>query len=1576
MDQDNDQLLTKLSVRLVNIKSNETIGSAVLYSHPSLNGKVYIITAAHSLYEDKDIFEKPFDEIELHFFSTNTGYGSLVHKIDFNLVSTNIDQDIAVLVLDIDEVENITGILPVVNVVSDRTTHTDFISKGFPSATNGKEVVCINPKWVQEVPNLGKFQLNINQDFSDAFTVNYRIDGFSGAGIFLYDRQEIFLYGIFTRFLEAGKIIYCEPLTKLNNLLSTNYLPPLCYTFFGSHGINPHFFRENCETSIVQLGPRFNAELNFQLPIAFCFNAISRDRHFKHRLTKIVDKQLTTSVYTNGGKEISKIEERYTDLNAKIKDWYFTNSWNLADDVNLDDILLESQKFDQDADLKIRELYNKRREESEKGDNDNKNGNPRELYSSDISSLYEMSRNFSTFRDDIEDSLLTLSNNPVLILKGAAGSGKSHLLGDVLQKRNTEGLPTILLLGQLFVEGRSIWENILYQLDLKCTKLEFLTALNSIGKQIGTRVLIMVDAINEGAGKKIWRDALEGFIHDFSKYPAIGLVLSVRSTYWKSIVKEEIRDRQSITKIEHYGFRGQEYEAVKLFCEFYELTQPNFPLLNPEYGNPLFLHLICKGIKASPNKAFPHGFQGITKIFDYYFTAVKEKLIQKRDLYDYEPKLITNALNCFANACFERDRRSLPLSDAAKLLSVQYQQYPHLLADLIEESVLIRSYPFRYDYDDNSEEEEVVYFAYERFGDFYIAGELIKDIPDSKEAFRMFEKNQRLGMLIKDRFYYNTGILEALAVLLPERFNIDIFEVFKWISTEDDPITWDHSISHWYLNSLKWRKIDSIDDKKFIEWATTTNEFRISEEEYFNFLYEICAVEDHPFNSDRITNILLQDTMGLRDSFLQRFILYYSGKDDSGAAMPITRLIDWAWRSEISRQVSHETARLVAQALSWLLASTDTALRDQATKAMVNLLKDQIPALIQVFLKFISIDDTYIKERLCAVAYGCALRSKSQPELQLLAQTVYDNIFKDGNPPTHLLLRDYCRHVIEFALSKGVLLDISNGNFRPPYNATLPDKYPTKDELKIFQEGDDLEGEKGMAARANGKVIFSVLSWDFGRYTIESAIRDFEAIPLSYERETETFRKNLPRGGKTLFKTLSDHYSVFATPKEKRKRLRLSEEDRDRFWNAVDEVWELVQHKLLDKLDHNQQEFYVHKVLPYWDLLVKHKHDSDLELNKESIKAWIAKRVFDLGYDGQIHGTYDNRRDNYRRSEHPKIERIGKKYQWIAFYEILGILADNYKISDRYSTDKKSVMYEGPWDLTYRDLDPSFISLGRKKKYDDDEFGIVEDTRQWYLPPPYPHWRHLSDDWSTTTADLPNYAECLTRTDSYGKKWMYLFSSYSWKAPKPVGSSSYVYDRKEIWFMFQSFFVPKAKLNRTTAWLRDQEFHGRWLPEAYEVSNLFARESYWAPLSKKYEKERGTWRILEDSNLKVMISAQEGVGHLDGDDSGTHFHYKIPCKKLFEALDLEYANQDGELQNPAGEIIFSNVSPSGCMIRQDALTKFLDENDLEIVWTLLGEKNAFYDREFAKDIRKSYSAVFTLVNEQVQLSGEIKVTDW
>src|SRR5690606_27321504 len=146
-------------------------------------------------------------------------------------------------------------------------------------------------------------------------------------------------------------------------------------------------------------------------------------------------------------------------------------------------------------------------------------------------------------------------------------------------------------------------------------------------------------------------------------------------------------------------------------------------------------------------------------------------------------------------------------------------------------------------------------------------------------------------------------------------------------------------------------------------------------------------------------------------------------------------------------------------------------------------------------------------------------------------------------------------------------------------------------------------------------------------------------------------------------------------------------------------------------------------------------------IDTKPIKRWIVKRVFDLGYDYKIHGDYDRSSENYSDRSENKIERIGKKYQWIALFEISAMIADNYKVYDDWSD--KATYYKGPWQMYLRDIDPAFTS--RSIIDDEDEIEPILEIKNWYDEPKYNNWVQNDAEWVDNLLDLPSVKDILEK---------------------------------------------------------------------------------------------------------------------------------------------------------------------------------------------------------------------------------------
>ena len=90
-------------------------------------------------------------------------------------------------------------------------------------------------------------------------------------------------------------------------------------------------------------------------------------------------------------------------------------------------------------------------------------------------------------------------------------------------------------------------------------------------------------------------------------------------------------------------------------------------------------------------------------------------------------------------------------------------------------------------------------------------------------------------------------------------------------------------------------------------------------------------------------------------------------------------------------------------------------------------------------------------------------------------------------------------------------------------------------------------------------------------------------------------------------------------------------------------------------------------------------------------------------------------------------------------------------------------------------------------------------------------------------------------------------------------------------------------------------------------------------------------------------------------------------------MNLRYTPKDGDLKNERGETIVINKDENGCLIRKTALLEFLEKNNLDIIWTILGEKLSTYGTMVGAAYCKVPCGVFYL--EDGEIVGKLKMYD-
>lgn len=83
---------------------------------------------------------------------------------------------------------------------------------------------------------------------------------------------------------------------------------------------------------------------------------------------------------------------------------------------------------------------------------------------------------------------------------------------------------------------------------------ELLEMLETKAETTGNRIIIFIDAINEGHGLTIWQNNIRSFINRIRQHPWLGLVLSIRTSYSPAILPWEEFGNDYCVWARHYGF--------------------------------------------------------------------------------------------------------------------------------------------------------------------------------------------------------------------------------------------------------------------------------------------------------------------------------------------------------------------------------------------------------------------------------------------------------------------------------------------------------------------------------------------------------------------------------------------------------------------------------------------------------------------------------------------------------------------------------------------------------------------------------------------------------------------------------------------------------------------------------------------------------------------------------------------------------------------------------------------------------------------------------------------------------------
>ena len=1264
------------------------------------------------------------------------------------------------------------------------------------------------------------------------------------------------------------------------------------FFWFNENTFSDKWFRERYEEARAAAGARYTPELNVDLPIARVFDGLGRTEAFFRSFQKL------RGVLRKEARSLDEADDSALrkSVDAVLGSMSSFDERDMTEPIRFDAIRQNCRE--------VAELLDEERTKLNAIEN-------REQRSYALHRLNLVSHALRDIRQASASPEASVANINALLIDGDAGTGKTHLFCDVAKQRIADGLPTILLMGQQFGAGLP-WTQITSMLHLDCTAENFLGALNAAGEARNARAVILIDALNESDDRSMWRKHLASILTLIRRYPHLAVAFSVRSSYEEDIIPKTLGAESLVTE-RHEGFEGHEYRATRTFFSAFGIVRPAVPLLNPEFENPLFLKLFCQGIKAAGLTKVPPGFHGITRVFGFLTDSINKKLALEID-FDAKDRLVQNALDSAAASMAKHGRRWLPLAEAKAVIdawlpnrSFANSLFKHLVSEglLAEEKVWTKD-----------GRADAVRLGYERLADHLIAAHLLSAHVSAETLPAVFLETAPLGLVL--RTPHARGLLEALAVQLPESFGVELPHMLP-----------EHrfapAVRRAFVQSLMWRKRDTITRHTCRYLRALWGRHRDGAGEIIDAFLTVSTDPDHPLNARVLHRYLVRMKMPDRDRWWSTLI-----SEEWGRHRAADRLIDWAWSIEDEKShIQDLSLELAALALGWLLTSPNRPLRDRATKALVALLLPR-PAVLQNFLKsFESVNDPYVGERAYCVAYACAMGTHDTAALAELAQQVFRAVFNGGRPYPHVLLRDYARGVIEIASHRGAATEIDLGRVCPPYASDPPADYPSRE---------DIEKHEGRGVSA---IRFSVGEHgDFGRYIIGSNNQTFpfDNAPLN--------SRDVRREISEFLHSLSPEETELREAYERAETIRVIVQiQKGRITQTIDTKFDeevsKLRNEFLAALGEARAGFYEDVVRPHRNDPSHRNPTFDLA----AAQRWVFQRVLDLGWTEDRFGTFDRKIDRgLDRLEGSRPERMGKKYQWIAWHEFVARVADNYRFYDQHEEERTA--YEGPWQMRLRDIDPS-LPVARTG------IGALERaTAEWWCTVTYEQWRHPEHDteWVNNTDGIPDPRDLIDITAPNGGRWLNLQMAVRWAEPVLPGEDKWDVGHRAIEYEIQSYILHRDDADAIWAWASAKHHASTRISDMPSNHRVFLGEFYWAAAYQYFQTPyHGNDGWVELGDTRKLLRTAEGYTWEEGDPDASideRIDIILPASLLAEGMRLRHGAIPGTLVDHDGSTVFQDPSvtaagPGALLAAREPLLSFLEQHGFQLLWIVSGKRQAF-----------------------------------
>lgn len=332
-----------------------------------------------------------------------------------------------------------------------------------------------------------------------------------------------------------------------------------------------------------------------------------------------------------------------------------------------------------------------------------------------------------------------------------------------------------------------------------------------------------------------------------------------------------------------------------------------------------------------------------------------------------------------------------------------------------------------------------------------------------------------------------------------------------------------------------------------------------------------------------------------------------------------------------------------------------------------------------------------------------------------------------------------------------------------------------------------------------------------------------------------------------------------------------------------------------------------------------------------AVRKAMVTRMVQLGYHPDKFGVVDRQTNSwrYQSGDKEKVDRYGKKYGWIAYFEMWGFRSDQ-GLLDPIRSDGR------PSDI---DIDPTFPPKPRYLPIQLPDLFALHPTepKDWILNGPIPEYGYLLE---------------MPELDELSGPWVLLDGFIEQNAGG---------DHRQVFSFLRGLLVDQADVKHLTSLFASMEYPGNEaIPTSRESFYTYAGEMPFetapsmSPQAKNEEEDQSR-KVSVDrwsgNGISVTIPVQQYRWASSHSHLNTNGGAEIPSTELCEVLGLSYRAGQWDLHDAHGvAFLYRRVGSDDSKevrghlsyLRADLLDRYLEETGKAMVWLVWGERGLHY----------------------------------